>query len=65
MARTGEINDMGLGVVVHEDLDGYAVVMVDGKVKKRFTNSREDALGKADRLASDIFFERQRALPWR
>lgn len=55
-----EIQDLGYGVVVFEDIGGYAVVKVDGKVKKRFTNRKENAWGDAYRFASDIFFERQR-----
>ena len=59
-AKGFEIQEMGFGVVVYEDIDGYAVVKVDGKVKKRFTNKKENAWGDAYRLASDIFFEKQR-----
>jgi len=47
-------------VVIYEDIAGYAVVKVDGKVKKRFTNKKENAWADAYRFASDIFFEKQR-----
>ena len=57
---TYEINELGYGVVVYEDINGYAVVKVDGKVVKRYTNKKEDAYGDAYRFASDIFFEKQR-----
>ena len=42
------------GVEVHEDLNGYAVVMKNGKVIKKYTNSREDALGKAMHYAQEV-----------
>jgi hypothetical protein len=48
---------IGEGVEIDEDLNGYAVVFRDGKVVKRFTNSREDALGKAERFAWDMMSE--------
>lgn len=58
--RGYEIQDLGFGVVIYEDIAGYAVVKVDGKVKKRFTNKKENAYGDAYRFASDIFFDKQR-----
>jgi hypothetical protein len=59
-----EIKELGYGVVIYEDIAGYAVVKVDGKVKKRFSNRKEDAWGDAYRFASDVFFERQRNAKW-
>jgi len=59
-ARGFEIQELGFGVVIYEDIAGYAVVKVDGKVKKRFTNKKENAWADAYRFASDIFFEKQR-----
>ena len=55
-----EIECFGYGVVLYENIDGYAVVKVDGKVKKRFTNKKENAWADAFRFASDIYFEKQR-----
>jgi hypothetical protein len=57
-----EIQEFGYGVVLYEDIAGYAVVKVDGKVKKRFTNKKENAWSDAYRFASDIFFEKQRGV---
>jgi hypothetical protein len=55
-----EIQDLGYGIRIVEDIGGYAVVKVAGKVVKRWTNSREDAYGKAQRFADDLFFKAQR-----
>ena len=52
-----EIRTIGEGVEIHEDLNGYAAVIRNGKVVKRFTNKREDALGKAERFAWDLMSE--------
>jgi hypothetical protein len=58
--RGYEIECFGYGVVLYEDIGGYAVVKVDGKVKKRFTNKKENAWADAFRFAQDIYFEKQR-----
>lgn len=49
-----DLHDLGEGVQIHENLNGYAVVLKNGKAVKRFTNSREDAYGKAERFAWDL-----------
>jgi hypothetical protein len=59
-----EINELGYGVVIYEDIAGYAVVKVDNKVVKKFANKKENAYGDAERYAFDIFFEKQRNAKW-
>jgi hypothetical protein len=55
-----EVNELGYGVDVYENIAGYAVVKVDGKIVKRFSNKKENAYGDAYRFASDIYYEKQR-----
>ena len=55
-----EITELGYGITLYEDLNGYATVKMNGKVMKRYTNKREDAYGDAQRYAYDLFFEQQR-----
>lgn len=55
-----EINEIGYGVVVYEEIGGYAVVKVDNKIVKKFSNKKETAYSDAERYAFDIFFEKQR-----
>jgi hypothetical protein len=55
-----EIHELGYGVVVYEDIAGYAVVKVEGKAVKKFKNNKENAYSDAERFAFDIFFEKQR-----
>ena len=43
--------------MIHEDLNGYAVVFRNGKAVKKFTNTREDAYGKAEQFAWDLMSE--------
>ena len=52
-----QLINIGEGIQINEDLNGYAVVLRNGKAVKRFTNSREDALGKAERFAWDLMSE--------
>jgi hypothetical protein len=57
-----EIHEIGFGVVVYEDIAGYATVKVDGKTVKKFANKKETAYSDAERFAFDIFFEKQRGI---
>ena len=52
-----DVHTLGEGVVIHEDLNGYAVVFRNGKAVKKFTNTREDAYGKAEQFAWDLMSE--------
>ena len=51
------LREIGEGIQISEDLNGYAVVFRNGKAIKKFTNSREDALGRAERFAWDLMSE--------